>query len=318
MSNSFGFHDEPDLPDIDWEALEHVFVFANGKGGCGKTTLACNFAGLAASDGLRTLLIDVNGQGNCGLELGYRGTDTDDRGAALLTTVLNGKPLEPASGVRQNLWVVPGGDSVIDIAPLLYSRMQGNGERAVLALARSLAPIARNYDVIVIDSPPENPPLVQLALAASRWLVIPRRSDGANREGLQKIAREFLKVRRVNPWLTLLGVALFGCGSNAKRIREKVRAETEADLGGVAHMFATVIRHAERPAMEAREFGMLVHELEAAAATGPKFYDVAAGRADASKIVTGKTDGLAAEHAALAAEIFTRRAELMTKLGAVH
>jgi len=299
-------------PDVDWHRLGHVYVFANGKGGVGKTTSACHIAGLAAADGLRVLLLDLNGQGNVAEDFGYTGTSIDDQGRGLLTALVGGSPLTPVQGVRPNLDVVPGGEHVRRIAPLLYSQLQDpkTGEPAVLALARCLMPIADRYDVVLIDSPPENPPLVQLALAAARFVLVPMKSDNGSRKGLREIARDFSLVRRLNPYLMLLGVFVFASGTSATRIRAQVHANVEKDLDGAAHMFTTVIRHSEAVAVQVRERGLLAHELELQAATGPKSFDVAAGRADRSQLITATSASVAGDYAALAREIFARAAEV--------
>ncbi|MBP5926792.1 ParA family protein, partial [Streptomyces sp. LBUM 1483] len=87
--------DDDQIPPINWDALRHTYVIANGKGGVGKTTLASNLAGLVAADGASVLLIDVNGQGNVGRDLGYRNTATDDEGEAFYDALRTGAPLKP-------------------------------------------------------------------------------------------------------------------------------------------------------------------------------------------------------------------------------
>jgi cellulose biosynthesis protein BcsQ len=304
--------DDIAVPDIDWHRLGHVYVFANGKGGVGKTTSAANLAGLAAAAGRRVLLIDLNGQGNVAEDLGYTATALDDQGQGLLAAIVAGAPLTPVPGVRPQLDVVPGGEHIRRIAPSLYAQLQDwrAAERAVVALARCLEPLAERYDLIVIDSPPENPPLVQLALAAARFVVVPMRTDEASRKGLREVARDFRLVRRLNPALTLLGVFVFASSTAATRIRAGLQANVEKDLGGAAPVFATVIRHSEAVAVQARERGCLAHELAVQAASGPKSFDVAAGRADRAQVVSATAAVVAGDYAALAREVFARAARV--------
>jgi chromosome partitioning protein len=108
MTNSLTTWDEPELA-IDWARLGHVYVVGNGKGGVGKTTTSAHIAALVASDGARTLLIDLNGQGNCALLLGFANTERDDKGRNLFSAVTAGAQLTPVRNVRPNLDVVPGG-----------------------------------------------------------------------------------------------------------------------------------------------------------------------------------------------------------------
>ncbi len=181
--------DADSIPPIDRGALAHSYVIANGKGGVGKTTLASNLAGLVAADGGRVLLVDVNGQGNVGRDLGYRGHSIDDEGEALTEALRTGAPLKPVSGVRDGLDVIVGGQHVGTLPDMLAATFRMQQQRQALALAISLAPVAGRYDLVVIDSAPENPPLQQLALSAARWMVAPTRSDKASiNDGLGSLA----------------------------------------------------------------------------------------------------------------------------------
>jgi cellulose biosynthesis protein BcsQ len=183
--------------------------------------------------------------------------------------------------------------------------------RQALALAVCLAPIASVYDLVVLDSAPENPPLQQLALSAARLMVAPTRSDRASiNDGLGSISRQFQLVRRsVNPDLQLLGVVLLGCGSASKLSHRNARKWVAEELGADAYLFDTIVRYSEAVGQDARSHGRLVHELEAAAANNPKFWDLRAGRADGGTIVSATSASVAEDLATLAREILTRAAE---------
>ncbi|MEX5637257.1 ParA family protein [Parafrankia sp. FMc2] len=308
---------QPDEARFPHEQLEHVIAVGNGKGGVGKTTLTTNIAALVAASGARVLVIDVNAQGNCGEDLGYTGqAEIDDDGKGLVDAIRYGTPLVPvhAVGGRTGLDVIPGGAEVRQIPNFMYERFADSGELATLALARCLLPIADRYDLILIDSPPENRPLQQLVLGAAHWLVIPIKSDDSSRKGMQQIAYEFARMRRVNPGLELLGVALFAAGTSARRIRDEVRRDVIADLGGRDLMFEAIVRHAEAPARDARRRGQPFHELEVAAANGPTGLDVLRGLADRSQVIAGTAGAVAGDLASLTHEILTRREALLRDL----
>lgn len=306
--------DDDDVPEIDRAALSRTYVFANGKGGVGKTTLTSNVGGLVAESGpdIRVLLVDVNGQGNIGRDLGYRKTAVDDEGEAFYEALRTGRPLVPVKNVRPGLDVVVGGRHVGGIPDMLQSAFRLKQKRQVLALAKSLAPIAKNYDLIGLDSAPENPPLQQLALAAARWMVAPTRTDRASiNDGLGSIARQFSLVRnQVNPDLELLGVVLFGSGSGSTKIRSRAREFIAEELGTDAGViFDTYIRHAEGVGVDARDRGLLAHELERAIANNPKFWEVRAGTATPGSTVSLTSASVAEDLANLAREILLRAAE---------
>ena len=75
--------------------LDNLIAIANGKGGAGKTTLAAQLGGIAANSGWRTLVVDLDAQGNLGRDLGYYDTPANDHGAGLATAVVTRNAPEP-------------------------------------------------------------------------------------------------------------------------------------------------------------------------------------------------------------------------------
>lgn len=241
--------------------LVRVVTFANGKGGAGKTSTAVNVAGLSAAAGWRTLLIDLDPQGNVGHDLGYTWADRSDHGQHLVDALVGASVITPPLvEVRDNLDVVPGGEVLDDLEDVVAGRARRNkGYRRLLA--ESLEPLAHNYDLILIDTPPTRPMLLQLALAAARWIVVPTRADRSSIEGLRTLANQIGDVREVNPHVEILGAVLFDTGTAATVIRRNAAEDIKTVLDGAAPLFNAVIRHSQSAAVEAREKGMLIHEL---------------------------------------------------------
>lgn len=191
------------------DALTRVLTIANGKGGVGKSTTATNVAGLAATAGWRVLLVDFDPQGNAGHILGYRWKGQSDGGQHLVDTLMSGAALTPLlTGVRDNLDVVPGGEALDTLEDLLAGRVK-RGHAIHQLFAEALAPIAVEYDLIVIDTPPTRPLLLRLALGATRWIIVPTRPGRTSIEGLRALANEVLAVRSTNPDIELLGALLY-------------------------------------------------------------------------------------------------------------
>ncbi|WP_432171978.1 ParA family protein [Streptomyces sp. 1222.5] len=113
----------------------------------------------------------------------------------------------------------------------------------------------------------------------------------------------------MNPDLTLLGVVLFGSGSTSKQIHRNARAWVAEELGTDGYLFDSIVRHSEAVGQDARLHGRLVHELELAVASNPKFWDLRAGRAAPGSIVSATSASVAEDLATLAREILTRAAE---------
>ncbi|SLI00739.1 chromosome partitioning ATPase [Mycobacteroides abscessus subsp. abscessus] len=253
------------VPEVRWRNLGHVYVFGNGKGGVGKTTSSCHFGAFAAMVGAPTLLIDLNGQGNVATLLGFSGTEQDDGGRNLFSAVTMGAPLTPVKGVRKNLDVVPGGPFVRKINPVMTAEMAtpDGAKRALLALADAVQKISSQYQVIVIDTPPENAQLLRLALCTARFVVIPMLTNMLSRTGLFEIAGDIRDMRDLNPYLTLLAVFIYGSDSRSELIRKEFREEVVEDLGSNSDaLLEQYIRHSEAVAKQMPKFGLLAHELE--------------------------------------------------------
>jgi chromosome partitioning protein len=254
--------------------LERVIALINDKGGVGKTSLTANLGGQLAAAGYSVLLVDLNRQANLADDFGYRNQDgVDDQGAGFLSSLLTEAPLAPVVGVRPNLQVVPGGIRLEDLTPLMLSRFQNKGRAAFLALADALVPIADKYDVILLDTPPENVTLGDLALGAARWVLMPTKSDSGGLMGMQLVARRFTLAREINPAIGLLGVVLFATGTSATAIHTEVRNDVTAAFGGQSPVFSATIRHSERVGRDCRKLGKLAHELEVAAAAQPSWWE---------------------------------------------
>ncbi len=264
---------------LDRSFLQRVVAVINNKGGVGKTTLVSNVGGLLARSGWRVLIVDLDPQGNVGDDLGYVDTELDDNGAALSKALLFDEQPVPLVNVRENLDVIPGGTHITDISHALGQKMGRGGDetvRARLSLAIMLSKISANYDLILLDCPPNNDTMQSIAAAASRYMLIPGRAEKASRKGLKFTAERQDQVLDLNPDLDLLGVVIFDSSKSATRVRGDWADSVVSDLGGEPAkgiVFENYIRHAEGVAKSARDKGMLVHELDEFVQSAPKWYD---------------------------------------------
>lgn len=239
--------------------LERTLVVANGKGGVGKTSISANVAGAAARAGWRTLAVDLDPQGNLGRDLGYIDRDGDDHGQGLLTSVLAGTAPSPLRDVRASLDVLCGGDHLDTLAATLAAERVRKPE-SIDRLGYALGRIASDYDLLVLDCPPQTGALQDAALAAARWVLIPTSADAASIDGLAKLGRTVAQLDRAN--LEVLGVALFDLPASARAVERETRAELAELLGDRIPVFAAVIHSQVRAARDTREAGQLAWEYE--------------------------------------------------------
>ncbi|WP_188898537.1 ParA family protein [Microlunatus endophyticus] len=294
-------------------ALQRAVAIGNGKGGCGKSSTAAAVAGLSAAADYEVVLVDLDPQGDLADELGVRDHPDNDGGDGLLRAVTAGVPLPKPIQARPNLYLVPGGPALYDLSGVLLSR-QSRGQSVSDALTNALQPIADNAELCIIDTPPGDVLLQNLALTAARWLIIPTTVDTSSIRALHNIADRVGEARRDNGDLEVLGVVLWNIPVAAKRIRREARATIDQVLGKGTTMFTTTIRSAPAAAYEVRVQGKLVHELAEAVEGAEPFWK--ALREGREVRTPGTAPALAAEYIQLTDEILTRMAAAEADAGA--
>lgn len=258
---------------LDHQWQPKVFVVVNGKGGVGKSSVAAALAAAFAAIGKTVILMEMDEQGNNLEDLGKTGTSLDDGGRAQADAVLNGTLLIPTGEARPGLYIVPGGPALDEVVEELYVQRRIAAEMdedtcdpdektAWMGMyAHAIDPLREQADIIVLDVAPGSSVLQLQALVAGDMVVVPSKSDPSSRKGLRIVATRFAQARVLNVWLKLLGVIRFSTNSSAGKVQKKIKAELEHDLGGVAPVFDTPIRHVEAAAVACRDKGLLPGEL---------------------------------------------------------
>ena len=252
---------EPENPDLS--ALSRVFAVINAKGGVLKTSLVANVGALLAAAGWRILAVDLDVSGNLKLDFGLTDDPSDDMGRGLVESIWYGeKGLPIVKGVRPNLDFIFGGRGLEQLGSLSRSSMVDELPSGSVAgeLARALSEVADDYDLIILDCPPGNSEIQDMALAVSRWVLIPTKTDQASLDGLLTVGPRVKKARRTNPHLRYAGVVVTAHNPAATRVLREVQLML-AQLGDTVPMRQTTIRHSQTAAFDCRARGQLAHEL---------------------------------------------------------
>ena len=209
-------------------------VVFNQKGGVGKTSITCNLAAIGAAMGLRTLVVDLDVQGNTTHylvgEIDAEAYPAEAQGVAAMfkQTVRSRKMAQnPDSFVwetpYENLFLMPSSPALTTMEKELESRYK------IYKLRDALDKLADEYDRIYIDTPPNFNFYSKSALIAANSILVPFDCDSFARQSLYALMENITELQEDhNPDLELEGIVINQFNSQARLPGELV-AELEEE-----------------------------------------------------------------------------------------
>ena len=213
-----------------------TIAIANQKGGVGKTTTAINTATAMAASGWKTLLIDMDPQGNASTGLGIENAARKYTSYDLL---MGDAVLAQAAQATDipGLDIVPATQDLSGAEVELVS-VEDRTHRLQKALAAP-QPGFSGYDIAFIDCPPSLGLLTLNALGASDTLLVPLQCEFFALEGLSQLLQTVERIQqRFNPDLGIVGIALT-MFDRRNRLTDQVADDVRDCLGNL--VFENVI-----------------------------------------------------------------------------
>ncbi len=183
--------------------MAKIIAVANQKGGVGKTTTAVNLSSCLAVKGRKTLLIDIDPQGNASSGMGIEKSEVQksiydvliddmDIRDAILDTKIGDLKLCPSS--------IKLAGAEIELVPMMSRETR---------LKDSVSSIRDGYDYIIIDCPPSLGLLTLNSLTAADTILVPIQCEYYALEGLSQLMNTIKLVQRhLNVNLEVEGVVL--------------------------------------------------------------------------------------------------------------
>ena len=233
-----------------------IVAIINQKGGCGKTTTGINLAACLARLGQKTLLVDMDPQGHCGVGLAVPEEQIERTIYDALIEPSDGK----VSKLSEIVWQIA---SDFDLAPSniklaafeqIFAGRPGREDR----LLKALDSVRQTYDWVVIDCPPSVGLLTFNALRACDEVLVPVETGFFSLHGLAKVMEtlELLKERVNKDVLIRVLPTLYDTRTKlAREVLQELRAKFRDYLMESTINFNTKLK-------EAASFGQPITEYD--------------------------------------------------------
>ncbi len=218
-----------------------IITVTNQKGGAGKSTTVDTTLAYLNSKKYKVLAIDLDPQCNLSFSM-----NADVSKENILDVLVGNVTAEKAIQQLKN------GDLISGTAQLAAAESILNQTGKEYRLKEALETVRKNYDYILIDTPPALGVLTINALTACDYVVIPAQADIYSIQGIQRLSETLKPVKQyTNPNIKVLGILLTRYNDRTvlsrtiAELAEKIAAGLEAKLFKATIREATAIKEAQ-------------------------------------------------------------------------
>ena len=197
--------------------MTKVIAICNQKGGVGKTSTAVSLASCLALEGKKTLLIDLDPQGNSTSGLGVNKSEVQKSSYhALLESI-------PLSEILtrtcvDNLEIIPANQDLAATEVELVGELGREGR-----LRKAVSQLDPSFETVIIDCPPSFGLLTINALTAANTVLIPIQCEYYALEGLSQLVKTINLIKdNLNPSLEIEGILMTMADYRTKLTQEVI------------------------------------------------------------------------------------------------
>jgi len=245
--------------------LGQIISLVNQKGGVGKTTSSVNLASALALRDYKTLVIDMDPQGNAS-----RALNSNPNSPTVYQIFCGKNSIEKAiqKTSLDNLFLISSDNHLAGLAVEIFGE-----DSWEFFLKKHLKNLKEDFDYIFIDCPPSLGPLTINVLVASHRFVVPLQCEYYALEGLSQLISTIRRVKeKLNPGLKFQGILLTMFDS---RNRLSKQIEAEVRLHFEDKVFQTIVPRNIRLS-EAPGFGKSIFQYDPMSQGARSYYDLSA------------------------------------------
>jgi len=221
-----------------------VVAVANHKGGTGKTTITRELSACCAIRGYKVLIVDCDAQAS--LTTSFLEGSPESRLNLSHVLVTQSKIGDSGTPEKSTLDAVIVKDVIpgLDLVPaaLALNRFDQEEKHSIIRLASQLKKCSVNYDLILLDCPPNFGAMMSAALMSARHVLMPYVSSPMGLEGLETLYRAVTEIRDNDFDISILG-AVANLDIPRRQIAQSAKDAVNSRKDIVSHAFEATIQN---------------------------------------------------------------------------
>ena len=206
------------------------------KGGVGKSTTTTILAELFAESGFKVLVLDLDSQGNATQMLTQKSV-YEHTGKTILEAIKENDPKKYLLHPKENIDLLPSDDMLVSFSRYIY---QGKVHNPIHTLGNAIKLIENDYDIILMDCPPNLGDIVLNAIVYSDYIIVPIKPEAFGKDAVERFIDNINDAKNAgHTSAEILGI-LFTLRDSRIKLEKAVGDDIRAHYGKL--VFETEIR----------------------------------------------------------------------------